>query len=137
MLFIEFWELTVLSCYVNEAYAIMHAMLCKSYCASDVRFDMWQQVRCFEKEKKEMLRACLHVYDLGCFGYQKSGSATGTRGSRTLPLRVFNSTSVYLKKHWKGNKSFVWDEVFVLNLQYTNSDCQESLGIQFKCATIL
>ncbi len=29
----------------------------------------------------------------------------GARGSRTLPLRVFNSTSVYLKQHRKGNKS--------------------------------
>lgn len=31
----------------------------------------------------------------------------GARGSRTLPLRVFNSTSVYLKQHRKGNKSLV------------------------------
>lgn len=71
---------------------------------------------CFGEEKKKSLRvACMLVtLDALDIKSQVVPQSGGARGSRTLPLRVFNSTSVYLKRN-KG-KSLVQDEVFVLNL---------------------
>lgn len=113
-----YWILGIdcLSCYVNEAYAIVHAMLWKSCHVQMSGMTCDREVRCFrEKKKSSWGLACMLVtLDALDIKSQVVPQSGGARGSRTLPLRVFNSTSVYLKRN-KG-KSLVRDEVFVLNL---------------------
>lgn len=89
--------------------------LCMRCCGRVVMLQM-SGMTCFGEEKKKSLRvACMLVtLDALDIKSQVVPQSGGSRGSRTLPLRVFNSTSVYLKRN--KEKSLVQDEVFVLNL---------------------
>lgn len=116
-------------CYLLNSGNWLFVMLCKwslCRCACDVveelscfRCQVWRVTagEMFWREKKKWhwgLACMLVILDALDIKSQVVPQTGGARGSRTLPLRVFNSTSVYLKRN-KG-KSLVRDEFFVLNL---------------------
>lgn len=104
-------------CYLLNSGNWLFVVLCKlrlCHCACDVvqellcsRCQVWQvtAVKMFWKKKKKRL-ACMFV-TLNAFGIKSQvvPQSGGARGSRTLPLRVFNTTSVYLKQHRKIKKA--------------------------------